>query len=251
MANVWIRDTRYNTEEARFLTFLSPDWPPETPVTIQGLARAGFYCLRSGDRVKCHSCGGILHAWVAGDIPIDEHRKHFPQCRFVQQHDANVATPPESSIQLAKHVDDDTITLKNWRASCAVQTVREMDIFPLEVIECAVKQLLIDECKNTFDSSSLLDTIFQIEDKKNVDNICTSVNALTIKPREHKSVETLEREIETLKSARLCKICIDATVAILFLPCRHLVCCEACSKQLRRCPICRGQIVADIKAYCN
>ena len=42
-------------------------------------------------------------------------------------------------------------------------------------------------------------------------------------------VSRLKQENETLRSNMTCKICLDARVGKLFLPCRHLVCCEECS----------------------
>ena len=37
--------------------------------------------------------------------------------------------------------------------------------------------------------------------------------------------------------------------SILFLPCKHIFCCEMCSKKLDNCPICRTEISEKIKVY--
>ena len=241
----------YENETARLESFCCDNWPSNVPVAIQDLAKAGFYYLGRGDRVRCYYCSGVLYDWEDGDTAIGEHRKHFPQCDFLRRYDATAAEASQSSYQPDNCLDNDKITLTNWRASDAVQTVREMDIYPFEVIECAVKRLILDDGEDMFDSSTLLDTIFQIEGKMSVESICSAVNTLTIEQRQCKSVAALQREVETLKNSKSCKICMDAVVAILFLPCRHLVCCVDCAKQVRCCPICRGRIVANIKAYCN
>lgn len=41
-----------------------------------------------------------------------------------------------------------------------------------------------------------------------------------------------------------CVVCISARADVLFLPCKHDVCCFECCKQLQQmvCPICRGKI---------
>jgi hypothetical protein len=48
------------------------------------------------------------------------------------------------------------------------------------------------------------------------------------------------RTVKTLKPS--CIICIQFPVVVLFDPCRHAVCCEKCSKQLKQCPICRAPL---------
>ena len=44
-----------------------------------------------------------------------------------------------------------------------------------------------------------------------------------------------------------CCICLDASVAITFVPCNHRVTCKRCSEKLKLCPICRRNILAVIK----
>ena len=221
---VFADPTRYEEEIARLESFCSDSWPLHTPVTIGDLAKAGFYYLGRGDRVRCYFCSGVLYGWEKGDTAVGEHRKHFPQCKFIQRNDATTATTSsESGVRLKTQDDNDKITLENWRGSNAVQIVRELDIYPLTVIECAVRKLLIDDGEDSFDSSTLLDVIFKIKNASTND-LHLAVEALTIEPRQQKSVEALEREVETLKSNKLCKICLDEVVAVVFLPCRHLVC---------------------------
>ncbi|XP_064154530.1 baculoviral IAP repeat-containing protein 7 isoform X5 [Anguilla rostrata] len=74
-------EPRMRSEEERFRTF--QDWPSDAPVTAVDLAKAGFYFLGPGDKVKCFCCGGILRFWVHGDSPLGEHERHFPTCSFV------------------------------------------------------------------------------------------------------------------------------------------------------------------------
>ena len=62
-------------------------------------------------------------------------------------------------------------------------------------------------------------------------------------------VEELRKQNETLKSNITCKVCMDHNVGMLFLPCRHLICCEPCSDSVKRCPLCRQRIIGTIKAF--
>lgn len=59
----------------------------------------------------------------------------------------------------------------------------------------------------------------------------------------------LIEENKRLKETKTCKICLDSDVSVLFLPCRHLACCEDCAEAVRFCPVCRVQIVATVKTY--
>ena len=47
-------------------------------------------------------------------------------------------------------------------------------------------------------------------------------------------------------SNTLCKIWMDAEVCVLFLPCRHLVCCEKCENMVKKC---RVHIVATVSTF--
>ncbi|XP_045499128.1 baculoviral IAP repeat-containing protein 7-B isoform X2 [Colias croceus] len=60
---------------------------------------------------------------------------------------------------------------------------------------------------------------------------------------------TLEEENRQLKEARLCKVCMDSEVSMVFLPCGHLVSCAACSAALAACPLCRAAVKALVRAY--
>ncbi|KAF6205851.1 hypothetical protein GE061_020025 [Apolygus lucorum] len=60
---------------------------------------------------------------------------------------------------------------------------------------------------------------------------------------------TLEEENRLLKEARLCKVCLDREVVIVFLPCAHLVTCSDCAQSLTDCPLCRQPIKATVRTF--
>ena len=55
--------------------------------------------------------------------------------------------------------------------------------------------------------------------------------------------------IQRLREERTCKICLDATAAMLFDPCGHLSTCARCSSSLTECPMCRNRIRKKIKVF--
>ncbi|XP_021938290.1 baculoviral IAP repeat-containing protein 7-like isoform X2 [Zootermopsis nevadensis] len=60
---------------------------------------------------------------------------------------------------------------------------------------------------------------------------------------------SLEEEVRRLKEARLCKICMDEEVGVVFLPCGHLVTCVNCAPSLHDCPVCRQLIKATVRTF--
>ncbi|CAG7825275.1 unnamed protein product [Allacma fusca] len=59
----------------------------------------------------------------------------------------------------------------------------------------------------------------------------------------------LEEEVRKLREARQCKICMDNEVAVVFLPCGHLVSCTACATAFTNCALCRQPIKAVVRTY--
>ncbi|XP_045535987.1 putative inhibitor of apoptosis [Papilio machaon] len=68
-------------------------------------------------------------------------------------------------------------------------------------------------------------------------------------PASQKKELTLEEENRQLKEARLCKVCMDSEVSVVFLPCGHLVSCAGCGAALAACPLCRAAVRALVRAY--
>ena len=90
-------------EGIRLITF--KDWPSWGAVWPTLLAKAGFFYTKTADQVACFCCGGRLKTWEAGDSPMTEHKRFFPQCRFVTGRDnrnvplgdSTVESPPVTS----------------------------------------------------------------------------------------------------------------------------------------------------------
>jgi Zinc finger, C3HC4 type (RING finger) len=46
-----------------------------------------------------------------------------------------------------------------------------------------------------------------------------------------------------------CCICFETKREIVFLPCRHMVCCNKCSTTVQECPMCRVTIADKFSVY--
>lgn len=61
--------------------------------------------------------------------------------------------------------------------------------------------------------------------------------------------ESLEKKLERMLEERTCKICMDAQIGVVFLPCGHLICCPNCASGVELCPMCRQPILESIRTY--
>ncbi|KAK3593112.1 hypothetical protein CHS0354_018237 [Potamilus streckersoni] len=59
--------------------------------------------------------------------------------------------------------------------------------------------------------------------------------------------DQIVRQHTELRDATLCKICLDKTMSVVFLPCGHLVTCPDCASVMRKCPVCRSLIKGTVK----
>ncbi|KAJ7394288.1 Iap2p [Desmophyllum pertusum] len=67
--------------------------------------------------------------------------------------------------------------------------------------------------------------------------------------RSSESDESLEERLERMQEERRCKICMDAELGVVFLPCGHLSCCAVCADGVEVCPMCRTPIREKIRTY--
>lgn len=61
------------------------------------------------------------------------------------------------------------------------------------------------------------------------------------------SSKELADELERIRDSRMCKVCMDAEMDVVFLPCAHMIACASCAVALTQCPICRKDIRYTIK----
>ena len=68
------------------------------------LAEAGFVYTGPQDRVQCVYCEGSLRNWQGGDVPLQEHARHFPSCPMILNSQTSTLTPAVGpNISYAEH----------------------------------------------------------------------------------------------------------------------------------------------------
>lgn len=59
-----------------------------------------------------------------------------------------------------------------------------------------------------------------------------------------------QQEYERLQNEKvLCRVCFEAEIGVVLLPCRHRILCSACSEKCKKCPICRVLIEERLPVY--
>ncbi|NWZ10203.1 BIR protein, partial [Agelaius phoeniceus] len=105
------------TEDARLRTFQS--WPL-TFLSPTDLAKAGLYYLGTADKVACFTCGGQLCNWEPKDNAVSEHRRHYPNCPFVENLIRDQQSFNVSNVSMQTH-EARVKTFINWPTRIPVQ----------------------------------------------------------------------------------------------------------------------------------
>lgn len=105
------------TEDARLRTFQS--WPL-TFLSPTDLAKAGLYYLGTADKVACFTCGGQLCNWEPKDNAVSEHRRHYPNCPFVENLIRDQQSFSVSNVSMQTH-EARVKTFINWPTRIPVQ----------------------------------------------------------------------------------------------------------------------------------
>ena len=69
---------------------------------------------------------------------------------------------------------------------------------------------------------------------------------------ESENLKVKNQELEArLEDARLCRVCMEAEICFVFIPCGHICTCENCALNgdLKNCPICRAKITKRMKTF--
>uniref|UniRef100_A0A8C2JS08 E3 ubiquitin-protein ligase XIAP n=1 Tax=Cyprinus carpio TaxID=7962 RepID=A0A8C2JS08_CYPCA len=255
-------------EEDRLNTF--SDWPADTPVKPEDLAAAGMYYLGTDDNVKCFCCGEQLAGWERGDEAWGEHAKHYPNCFFILGHD--VGNVPLTTPR--PRVNGQRASLETFEGRLESFRGRQHPIDPDRLARAGfystgkqdhvlcfrcgggLKEWRPDEdpweehARNYPGCSFLLAekgveyvNSMQLRYPKG-DHSRSSQNGFS----SHEEEDPMTK-LEKLQREKLCKVCMDSDINIVFIPCGHLVACQKCSEPLNKCPVCCTAITQKIKTY--
>ncbi|XP_004713113.1 E3 ubiquitin-protein ligase XIAP [Echinops telfairi] len=229
--------------EVRILTFGT--WIYS--VNKEQLARAGFYALGEGDKVKCFHCGGGLTDWKPSEDPWEQHAKWYPGCKYLLEekgheyinnihlnhsHEESRARTTEKEPSLTKRIDDSIFQ------NPMVQEAIRMG-FSFQDIKKTMEEKIQTSGNNYKSLEVLVADLVSAQDSVQEQSSQTSLQ---------KDIST-EEQLRLLQEEKLCKICMDRNIAIVFIPCGHLVTCKQCAEAVDKCPMCYTVITFKQKIF--
>ncbi|XP_072773039.1 baculoviral IAP repeat-containing protein 7 [Taeniopygia guttata] len=267
------------TEEMRLSTF--ENWPQNSSMHPEQLARAGFFYTGRGDVVRCFYCDGGVRSWSFGDDPWREHAKWYPECEFLlhsrgREFVNSVQATFSSTLLAPRHSWDQTEQdssssqdpLRDWKLlahpsedqSSIVQNVLQMGFDPTWVANLVENKFVLT---GTFyvSESELISDLLQSgcgasssaggrrgAVQRETGTSRQEMRSVRQKESDESQLST-EEQLRRLREERTCKVCMDKDVSVVFVPCGHLVACEECALNLRLCPICRAGIQGRVRAF--
>lgn len=230
-------------ESARLSTF--DDWPASDVVQPSALAGAGFFYTGQADRTCCAFCRGVLRSWQRGDSPDSEHRRHFPDCRFVRRLDVgNVPLERDASLDRqmsALGVNDvsHSACASHDSESNAVSAAGATSSRPTDVAASRLPES-VNRRQDSGEHQAAAGNSMEQQTTQTTTKITNDLDD---------EEQLLMEENRRLHEAKTCKVCMDRDVNTVFLPCGHLVSCDQCSPKLRDCPVCRTYIRGTVRTF--
>ncbi|XP_010608250.1 E3 ubiquitin-protein ligase XIAP isoform X1 [Fukomys damarensis] len=230
--------------EARIITFGT--WTYS--INKEQLARAGFYALGEGDKVECFHCGGGLTDWKPSEDPWEQHAKWYPGCKYLLEekgqeyinsihlthsHEVSLVRTTEKTPSLSKRIDDTVFQ------NPMVQEAIRMGFSFRDI-----KKIMEEKTQTSGSNYVSLEVL-----------VADLVSAQKDNTQDESSQTSLQKEISTeeqlrrLQEEKLCKICMDRNIAIVFIPCGHLVTCKECAEAVDKCPMCYTVITFKQKIF--
>lgn len=214
------------------------------PISREVLARAGFYSTGERDRVVCFKCGGGLKDWQSNEDPWEEHAKHYPGCSYLL---AEKGQEFVNSVQLrnpkgrSPNASSENGFSREERASNVMQSEIAQKAVEMGFDPIKVERTILEKIRQTSKGYSTVEDL--IHDLSN--KVCDNDSDML---QEAQSEDPLKK-LEKLQREKLCKVCMDNDISIVFIPCGHLVTCKKCSDSVEKCPICCADIIQKIKTY--
>ncbi|NXU79340.1 BIR7B protein, partial [Oreotrochilus melanogaster] len=277
-------DSSMRSEARRLSTFRL--WPSTSPVAARDLVKAGFFFVGPRDEVQCFCCGGVLEDWAAGDCPVAEHLKFFPSCKFICGEDVGnqemfplqeiFDTVDGQFLSLLPGLESEETALPNepeypemvteeMRLSTFQNWPRSTDLHPEQLARAGFFYTGRGDVVRCFYCNGGLrnwsiggdpwrehalwypecEFLLQSKGREFVRSVQDSLSNTSISP----SGMSTEEQLRRLREERMCKVCMDRDVAVVFVPCGHLVACGECALNLRSCPICRAAIRGTVRTF--
>ncbi|KAH9510062.1 hypothetical protein Btru_043407 [Bulinus truncatus] len=235
------------------------NWPQTGNVDIERISDAGFY-HEGGGQLTCFYCGGGFTKWNDKNDIYVEHARRYGKCAYINQKLGRQFVAAVEELKKYK----DKITYKmvtdkmghfaslidnkgnRLKRDPAVKVLIESGYQEEEVLNIA-HQLTSEDLS----ADILLERLIQ---QDNVDHHLVKERwklseDTRLSDNQAPDITELKNSNKELREQRMCKICMDSEVHVVFLPCGHLVACTECASALQTCAVCRETIRAVVRAF--
>uniref|UniRef100_A0A8C0D7C7 RING-type E3 ubiquitin transferase n=1 Tax=Balaenoptera musculus TaxID=9771 RepID=A0A8C0D7C7_BALMU len=199
-------------------------WPPSAVVPPELLAAAGFFHTGQQDKVRCFFCYGGLQSWEQGDDPWTEHARWFPRCEFLLRTKGRdfVCRIQESCCRVPGSWD------RSEEPEDAGPATPSAPVPPGPELPTPSREVQVEGAREA--------------DGARAERVPVALEAPGARDAD------AEEQLQRLREERTCRVCLDRTVAVVFVPCGHLACAE-CAPSLQLCPICRAPIRSCVRTF--
>ncbi|XP_014228800.1 death-associated inhibitor of apoptosis 1-like isoform X1 [Trichogramma pretiosum] len=262
----------YASYEARLQTFA--DWPTSIAQTKEQLADAGFFYTGTGDQTTCYHCGGGLKNWEPQDDPWVQHAKWFSTCFYVRlvkgQEFINSVTgkhiPPlseeetmklnlPSCIKKVECLSTQKCESKEETQQPAQTQLQPSAAEPATATAAAAEsaagpstnevepQAPTPAPRSSSTTATTTTTEMQTETQAVPSSNQSQQSALA------QQAQKANNEKKSIDDARVCKICYNEELGVVFLPCGHMVACVKCAPGMTTCAVCRETVTMTVRAF--
>ncbi|NWW37462.1 BIR7B protein, partial [Panurus biarmicus] len=279
-------DSSMRSVARRLRTF--QQWPRTAPVSARDLVEAGFFYVGPGDEVQCFCCGGVLKDWRPGDCPIIEHLHFFPSCKYLRGEGVGnqevlslqeifdtvdgqflsvlqgivseeTALPDEPEYPEMVTEEMRLATFENWpqNSNMHPEQLARAGFFYTgqgDVVRCfycdgGVRSWSFGDDPWSEHAKWYPECEFLLRSRGREFVSSFGLLLFFFSFGKDESQLSTEEQLRRLREERMCKVCMDKDVSVVFVPCGHLVACEECALNLRLCPICRAVIRGSVRAF--
>ncbi|XP_059942718.1 E3 ubiquitin-protein ligase XIAP isoform X2 [Mesoplodon densirostris] len=204
--------------------------------------------ISEGDKVKCFHCGGGLTNWKPSEDPWEQHARWYPGCRYLLEEKGQEYI---NNIHLT-HSIEESLTRTAEKTPSLTKRIDDT-IFQNPMVQEAIRMGFSFK-----DIKKIMEEKIQTSGSnyKSLEVLVTDlVSAQKDNTQDESGQTSLQKEISTeeqlrlLQEEKLCKICMDRNIAVVFIPCGHLVTCKQCAEAVDKCPMCYTVITFKQKIF--
>ncbi|CAL1545892.1 unnamed protein product, partial [Lymnaea stagnalis] len=217
-----------------------------------------------GDCARCFYCGGGLRNWEDEDDVWVEHARWFPKCAYIRQQMGQVFVDTVQELNKTFDLIPFSMVMEHCKTSGAaslladkteplkrdpaVRTVVEFGYSLEDVLEVAK---VIKGKEVILSSDVLLTKLRELRKPRHVKTSSETMdveNTASTSEEDEEAIRRMKEMNNQLRQQTVCKICMDKEVAVVFLPCGHLVSCAECASAMKDCPVCRVTVKGVVRA---